>query len=72
MKPARFILSLLGVALFLAIGTIFAIEAIAHFSGTLTPGWESGSGATIVAILLLLVLVLRAILLWVEKRTQRR
>jgi hypothetical protein len=70
-KPARFILSLLGVALFLAIGTVIILSAIVQSSGTPMVDWGTRAGSTLGAVLLA-VLMLRAILLRVENRKQRR
>jgi hypothetical protein len=70
-KPARFILSLLGVALFLTIGTVLIVSAGAQSTGTPLLGWGTGVGG-LLGLSLLVVLVLRAILLWVENRRQKR
>ena len=71
MKPARFILSLMGVALFLAIGTVLVFSAIAESSGTRMLDWGT-SASTILSIVLLAVLAIRAVLLWADNRRQRR
>jgi energy-coupling factor transporter transmembrane protein EcfT len=70
MNPARFILSLLGVALLLTIGTIFVIWAIARFTGAPMLDWETGTPVSLAAILLI-VLVMRAALLWADNRKQK-
>jgi hypothetical protein len=69
-KPARFILLLLGVALFLTIGTVLIFSAIAQSSGTPMLAWGTGAG-TMLGLALLAALILRAILFWVENRKQR-
>jgi len=74
MRPvsaARFILSLLGIALLLTIGTIIVVLAVAQPAGT--PMLEGGTRAgSTLGLALLIVLILRAILLWVENRKQKR
>jgi len=70
-KPTRFILSLLGVALFLTIGTVLILSAVAQSSGTPMLDWGTKMGGALGAILLA-ALALRAILLWVENRKQKR
>ena len=70
-KPARFVLSLLGVALFLTIGTVLILSAVAQSSGT--PMLDSGTKAgTVLGAVLLAVLVIRVALLWVDNRKQGR
>lgn len=71
MKPARFVLSIVGAALFLALGTVFIVAAIARFSGAPALGWEAGSG-TVLVIVLLAVLIIRAGLLWADNRRQKK
>jgi len=66
-KPARFILSLLGVALFLAIATVLILSAVAQASGTPMLDWATGTG-TVLGIVLLAVLAIRAALLWADNR----
>jgi hypothetical protein len=69
-KLARFILSLAGVALFLAIGTILILSAIAKASGT--PMLDRGtSTGTALGIVLLAVLAMRAALLWADNRKRK-
>ena len=71
MKPARFIFSLLGIALFLTIGTVLILAAIAEASGM--PSLDGGTSAgTMLGIVLLAVLVMRAALLWADNRKQGR
>lgn len=69
MKPGRFIFSLLGVALFLTIGTVLILSAVAQSSGTPMLDWGTEAG-TVLGAVLMAVLVLRAILLWVDNRKQ--
>lgn len=71
MKPARFIFSLIGVVLFLAIGTLIIASAVAQSFGT--PLLGGGAGAsTMLGIVLLAVLVIRAALLWADNRKEKR
>jgi hypothetical protein len=70
-KPARFVLSLVGVALFLAMFTVLIVSAVAAASGT--PMLDLGTKAgTVVGIVVLTVLVMRAALLWADNRKQKR
>jgi hypothetical protein len=69
--PARFFLSLLGVALFLAIGTVLILSAVAESSGTPMLDWGTSAG-TVLGVVLLAVLVIRAALLWADNRKQKR
>ena len=71
MKPARFILSLLGVALFLTIGTVLILSAVAGSSGTSMLDLGTSAG-TVLGVVLLAVLVIRAALLWADNRKQGR
>lgn len=71
MKPARFILSVLGIALFLAIGTVLILSAVAESSGTPMLDWGTNAG-TGLGVVLLAVLVIRAALLWADNRKQGR
>lgn len=71
MKPARFVLSLLGVALFLTIGTVLILSAVAESSGRPMLDWGT-SASTVLGIVLLAVLVIRAALLWADHRKQKR
>lgn len=71
MKPARFILSLMGVALFLAIGTVLILSAVTEASGTPMLAWGTSAG-TILGIVLIAVLVIRAALLWADNRKRKR
>ena len=71
MKPARFFLSLLGVALFLAIGTILVVSALAQASGTPLVDWGTRTGGVLGAILGA-VLIIRAGLLWADNRKEKR
>jgi hypothetical protein len=71
MKPARFILSLLGVALFLAIGTVLVLSAVVEGSGTPMLDWGTKAGS-VLGIVLIAVLVIRAALLWADNRKQGR
>jgi len=70
-KPARFMLSLLGIALFLAIGTILIFSAVAESSGRPMLDWGANA-STELGIVLLVVLVIRAALLWVDNRKETR
>ena len=70
MKPGRFILSLLGVALLLTIVTVLILSAVTQSSGTPMLDWGTSAG-TLLVVVLMVVLILRAILLWVEARKQR-
>ena len=70
-KPARFVLSLLGVALCLTIGTVLILSAVMQSSGTPMLGGGTRAG-TVLGIVLLAVLVMRAALLWVDNRKQGR
>jgi hypothetical protein len=69
-KPVRFVLSLLGVALFLAIGTVLVLSAAAEASGTPMLDWGTGA-STVLGIVLLAVLVIRAALLWADNRKRK-
>lgn len=71
MKPARFVLSLLGVALFLAIFTLLVVCAVAEASGTPMMAWGTKAG-TPLGIVLFAVLIMRAALLWADNRRQKR
>ena len=71
MSAARFVLSLLGVALFLAMATVLILAAVLQSSGTPMLDWGTRVGG-IIGALLLAVLILRAILLWAENRKQHR
>jgi hypothetical protein len=64
-------LSLLGVALFLTIGTVLILSAVAESSGTPMLDWGTKAG-TVLGAVLLAVLVIRAILLWADNRKQGR
>jgi hypothetical protein len=69
-KPGRFILSLVGVALFLAIATILILSAIVGAPGA--PMLEGGTSvSTVLGIVLLAVLIIRAALLWADNRKQK-
>jgi hypothetical protein len=70
-NPARFVLSLVGIALFLAIGTVLILSAVAQSSGTPMLDWGT-SASTVLGIVLLVVLVIRAALLWTDNRKQKR
>jgi uncharacterized membrane protein len=70
-KPARFIFSLLGVALFLAIATVLILSAVAQASGTPMLDWGTRAGS-VLGLVLLAVLVIRAALLWADNRKQKR
>ena len=69
--PARFVLSLVGVALFLAIATILILSAVAQASGTPMLGWGTKAG-TILGIVLVGVLIIRTALLWADNPRQKR
>lgn len=71
MKPARFVLSLVGVSLFLAIGTALILSAVAEASGTPMVDWGTRAGS-VLGIVLLAVLIIRAVLLWADNRRQKR
>ncbi len=71
MKPARFILSLLGVALFLVIATVLILSAVAQASGTPMLKWGTRAGS-VLGLLLMATLVIRAALLWADSRKRIR
>lgn len=70
MKPARFVLCLVGIALFLALGTVLILSAVAESSGRPMLDWGT-SASTVLGIVLLAVLVMRAALFWADNRKRK-